>query len=342
VSAAAATTKPLDNRKKAAILMVLLGEEGARKICAGLSASALRVLAQEIAELGPIPPETAAEVLQEYQQMSHGPVSVARGGPDFAAHFFSKTLGPENSRPLVDKVRSLEAIGRNFASIQKAQPQELAAALEAEHPQTAALVLAHLPVAVAKNVLLLLNDVLRVQVVKRLAEMQSFSPEVVEQVSSILQGRLVRQGGEEPEQSSRGGLEATAALLNRAGPQVTKDLLGELEKENAELAASIRNQMFTFEDFAQVPEAGLRELLSQVDKRVLATAFKTSSEAVRKHFFKCMSSRAVEMLQEDIESLGNVRAKDIKQAQLDIVAAARKLEADGKLTLRNQSEEADA
>jgi flagellar motor switch protein FliG len=333
-----AAPKLLSNPRKAAMLMVLLGDEAARKICQHLPEAALRLLAQEIAALGSIPPEEAAEVLQEYQQQSTVKESVARGGPDLATQFLVQALGSEGSRPLVDQVRALETTGKNFEAVQKADPQQIAKVLEPEHPQTIALVLAHLNATVSKNVLLLLPDPARTQAVRRLAEMQNFSPEVVQKISAVLQRRLAL-----PAQADKrpfGGVDTVADLLNRVGPKVTSDLLAGIEKENATLAATIRNQMFTFEDFAEVPETGLRELLSNVDKKVLATGLKGASENLRNHFFKCMSSRAVEMLQEDMEALGPVRSKDVQQAQSEIVAVARKLESEGKMTLKNETEEA--
>jgi flagellar motor switch protein FliG len=318
--------------------MVLLGEEAARKICEQLPEAALRLLAQEIAALGSIPPEEAAEVLQEYQQQNAPKESVGRGGPDFATQLLVKTLGNENSRPLIDQVRSLEVTGKNFEAVQKAEPAQIAKVLEAEHPQTIALVLAHLNAAVSKNVLLLLPDPARTQAVKRLAEMQNFSPEVVQKISVILQRKLVAPA--EQDKRPFGGVDTVADLLNRVGPKVTADLLAGIEKDNAALAATIRNQMFTFEDFVEVPDTGLRELLANLDKKALATGLKGASENLRNHFYKCMSSRAVEMLKEDMEALGPIRSKDVQQAQSEIVAAARKLEAEGKMTLKNETEEA--
>jgi flagellar motor switch protein FliG len=320
------------------MLMVLLGDEAARKICEHLPESALRILAQEIAGLGSIPPEEAAEVLQEYQQQSATKESVGRGGPEFATQFLVKALGNEGSRPLVDQVRALETTSKNFEAVQKADPQQIAKVLEPEHPQTIALVLAHLNAAVSKSVLLLLPEPARTQAVRRLAEMQNFSPEVVQKISAVLQRKLAAPA--EQDKRPFGGVDTVADLLNRVGPKVTSDLLAGIEKDNAHLAATIRNQMFTFEDFAEVPETGLRELLSNVDKKVLATGLKGASENLRNHFFKCMSSRAVEMLKEDMEALGPIRAKDVQQAQSEIVAVARKLEAEGKMTLKNETEEA--
>jgi flagellar motor switch protein FliG len=159
----------------------------------------------------------------------------------------------------------------------------------------------------------------------------------VQKISTVLVRKLV--AAVERDKSSYGGVDSVADLLNRIGPKVTVDLLAGIEKENATLAAKIRNQMFTFEDFVEVPDTGLRELLGQVDKKMLATALKGASENLRNHFFKCMSSRAVEMLKEDLEALGPVRGKDVSQAQSDIVTVARKLESDGKMTLKNETED---
>jgi flagellar motor switch protein FliG len=319
--------------------MILLGEEAARKICERLPPEALRTLAQEIAQLGNIATDCAAEVLQEYQQLASATQdSLARGGPEFATQFLLKTLGNEESRPLVERVRSLGATSKNFEVIQKATPPQIVRVLQQEHPQTIALVLANLNATVSKAVLLLLPEPIRTQAVKRLAEMQNFSAEVVQKISTVLVRKLVAPV--EQDRSSYGGVDTVADLLNRVGPKVTSDLLAGIEKENASLAARIRNQMFTFEDFVEVPETGLRELLAQVDKKMLATALKGASENLRNHFFKCMSSRAVEMLKEDMEALGPIKAKDVTQAQSDIVTVARKLESEGKMTLKNETEDA--
>ncbi len=327
--------------RKAAMLMVLLGEEAARKICEQLPPEALRVLAQEIASLGPIPPDTAAEVLQEYQRLNSGRQEpLARGGPDFATQFLVKTLGADQSRPLLEQVRSVSTTKKNFAAVEKSPPEKIVQVLQREHPQTVALVLAHLSAKVSKAVLLLLQEPLRTQAVKRLAEMQNFSPDVVQKISEMLQRKLVTR--EEQDRRAYEGVDAVADLLNRAGAKLTTDLLAGIEKENAKLAATIRNQMFTFEDFLGVPDLGLRELLAQVDKKILATALKGASENLQKHFYKCMSSRAVEMLKEDMEALGRLKSKDITQAQSDIVTVARKLESEGKMTLKEESEDANA
>jgi len=167
--------------------------------------------------------------------------------------------------------------------------------------------------------------------------LRQFSPEMAQRVAVVLHKRLEALG----EQSRRAyaGLRGVADLLNRLDVAAGKTILESIEGENPTLALSIRNLMFTFEDLLTVPEAGIRELLGQMDKKTLATALRGASEELKNYIFKSMSSRAAEMLKEDMEVLGPMRSKDITNAQLETVSVARKLEAEGKLVLTPESED---
>jgi flagellar motor switch protein FliG len=245
-----------------------------------------------------------------------------------------RALGDEASRPLVrDVIRAKETTNLNLEALEKADPKQLAKLLLEENPQTIALIVAHLRATSSKAVLMALPDEVRIEAIKRLAQMQNFSPEIVSKISGVLCRKLKSFG--EQDRRAYGGVKAVADLLNRLDGKVTTSILETIEKDSGSLALSIRNQMFTFEDFTEVSEAGLRELLSHVDKKTLATSLKSASEGLRGRIFGCMSSRAVEMMKEDMEALGELRAKDINQAQTEIIAAARKLESEGKITLRN-------
>jgi flagellar motor switch protein FliG len=160
---------------------------------------------------------------------------------------------------------------------------------------------------------------------------------MAQRVSLVLHKRMESLG----EQSRRAyaGLRGVADLMNRLELNTTKTILEGIEKEDPKLALSIRNLMFTFEDLLTVPEAGIRELLGQMDKKTLATALRGASEELKNYIFKSMSSRAVEMLKEDMEVLGPVRSRDVHKAQLEAVAVARKLEAEGKITLTQEAAE---
>lgn len=323
---------------KAAILMVLLGEDTASNIYRHLAEQDLQSLTQEIAELEYIPPETAIQILEEYYRLGLTQDYVAQGGGEYARKLLVKAFGEEGAEQLLQQVtRAVEMSVNKLDSLQKADPQQLAKFLETEHPQTIALILAHLDARDAARMLMRLPEALRADAIKRLAQLRNFSPEVAQKVSQALHKRLEALG----EQSRRAyaGFKGVADLLNHLDPASTKTILESIEKDDPKLAINIRNLMFTFEDLVGVPEAGIRELLGQVDKKTLALALRGASEAVKNYLFKSMSSRAVEMLKEDMEVLGPVRSRDVQKAQQEAVAVARKLEAEGKIVLGAESED---
>src|SRR5438477_2425974 len=290
----------LSGRRKAAVLLVLLGDEAATGVYRNLPEDELRAITREIAELEYISPEMGAEVLTEYYNLTVTQNYLSQGGHELASRLLMKAFGEQGAKVLIDELsRAQEASAQNLDTLQKTDPQQLAKFIQGEHPQTIALVLAHLNAKAARSVLMLLPEKTRAQAVKRLAEMQQFSPEMVKKISLVLHKRLVTLG----QQSRRayGGVKAVADVLNQMDQLSSGGILETIEQDNIPLATSIRNLMFTFNDFLEIPETGLRELLAQVDKKTLGIALKAASEDLRNHFFKGMSSRAVEMMKEDME-----------------------------------------
>jgi flagellar motor switch protein FliG len=317
---------------------VLLGEEVASHIYRNLAEQDVHRLTQEIADLDRISPETAIAVLDEYHKLALTQDYLAQGGTEYAEKLLIKAFGEDGARQLLQHVtHAAEMSASKLDSLQKSDPQQLAKYLEREHPQTIALVLAHLTAKQASALLLRLPEEMRAEAVKRLAQLRQFSPDVAQKISSVLHRKLEALG----EQSRRAyaGFKGVADLLNHLEPTSSKTILEMIEKEDAKLALSIRNLMFTFEDLIGVPETGVRELLGQIDKKTLALALRGASEDLKSYIFKTMSSRAVEMLKEDMEVLGPVRSKDIHKAQFEAVEVARKLEADGKLVLTPDKED---
>jgi flagellar motor switch protein FliG len=336
VSPAAETA--LNGPRKAAIFLLLLGDELAIGIYKNLPDSEIRLITQEIAELGNVSPSVASQVLKEFSRLSSNHEAFARGGQEYAHKLLVKAFGEQGAKALLEEVnKAQEANAQSLDTLQKTDPQQLAKFLQGEHPQTIALVLAHLNSRTARNVLMLLPEKVRGQTVKRVAQMQQFSPEMVKKISKVLHERLLSIG----QQSRRafGGVKAVADLLNQIDQDATKSILETIEEDDAQLATSIRNLMFTFEDFLEVEDSGMRELLGQVDKKTLAAALKGASEDLKNHFFKCMSTRAAEMLKEDMEALGPMRSRDVHTAQQEIVNTARKLEGEGKMFLKAEQEE---
>jgi len=344
MTAAAETAKAppaqnLSGIRKAAILLVLLGDEADSLIYRNLPQEELQMLTEEISELEYISPETAAQILQEYYRLTVTEEYLAQGGADYAKTLLVKAFGEDGAKHLLEQVESYqEARATNLDSLQRADPQQLVMFVEGEHPQTIALVLAHLGLKPASDILLLLPDKTRAEVVRRLAEMHQFSPEMVQKISLVLNKKLKALG--EQNRRAYGGIKAVSDMLNRVEPGTVKTILETIEQDDPKLALSIRNLMFTFEDFLSVPESSMRELLSHLDKKALALALKGSSEDMKNHIFKTMSSRASQMLKEDMEALGPVRSKEVTAAQQEIVQSARKLEAEGKLTLKSFGDDA--
>jgi flagellar motor switch protein FliG len=323
---------------KAAILLVLLGEEIASLIFKHLNQPEVQKITEEIAEMGAVDPDEALAILQEYHGLAVTQEYVAQGGMEYAHRLLVKSFGDEGARAMLAAVtRAQELSASKLDSLQKADPQQLANFLQGEHPQTIALIMAHLDPKQACALLMKLPEETRAAAVKRLAELRQFSPEMAQKVSMVLHRRLQALG----EQSRRAyaGFKGVADLLNRMDATSGKAILELIERDDARLAMGIRNLMFTFDDLLGVPEAGIRELLAQLDKKTLAQALKGASTQLRDHIFKSMSSRAVEMLKEDMETLGPVRSKEVAKAQLECVATARKLEAEGKMQLKQESED---
>jgi len=156
-------------------------------------------------------------------------------------------------------------------------------------------------------------------------------------VSTVLNRRL-RSVGDQSKRTDF-GFRDVAELMNRLDPMIAREILENIEKDEPQLVTNIRNLMFTFDDFFEVPDQELRELMNSIDKKVLMTALKGASEDLRSHFYRTMSTRAVEMMKEDAEVMGPVRSKDVAKAQAEIIAIARKLESEGKLVLKSEGED---
>lgn len=319
--------------RKAAILLVAVGEELAKEILRALPEADVQRLTEELADLRGVAPGISGDILEEFWELLETQNFMVHGGIDYASRLLVDTFGAERAEDLLALVRrSQEAAQGNLAKLQRTDPQQLGKLLDAEHPQTIALVLAHLDPRKASMVLDNLSEDHKVVSIQRLAEMRQFSPEMAQKVAHILHRRLENVG--DTQRKSYSGFKAVADLLNRLNAEESKKILENIEEQQPELALNIRNLMFTFEDLVTVPPATIREIVSGVDKRQLALALRGANEELRAQVFKAMSSRAVEMLKEDMEVLGPVRSREVAQAQQEILNLARRLEAEGKVVLK--------
>jgi len=329
-------TTQMSGVRKAAILMVAVGEDIAKEILRALPEGDVQRITEELADLRSVAPEVSAEVLEEFWEVLESQHILLHGGLDYASRLLRETFGKQRADDLLMLVRrAQEASHGNLGKLQKTDPQQLGKLLDSEHPQTIALVLAHLDPRRASQVLDNLSEEHKVVSIRRLAEMRQFSPEMAQKVALILHRRLENVG--DTKRKSYSGFKAVADLLNRLNAEETKRILETIEENQPELALNIRNLMFTFEDLVTVPPATIRELVSAVDKRQLALALRGANDELRAAIFKAMSARAVEMLKEDMEVMGPVRSREVAAAQQEILSLARRLEAEGKVILKMEA-----
>lgn len=325
----------LSGMRKAAILMALLGEEAAATIFHHLSEEDLQGLTHEISRLGSVSKEVSLKVLEEYQQMTVAQDQIAQGGHDVATRLLVRAFGEHGAQAMVQRlVRSQEVNSSRVESLQRIDPKQLARFLEGEHPQTIALILGHLETKQASSLLMCLPHPVRAESVRRLANLRQFSPAMAEKVAIVLNRRLRSVG--EQKKKTYSGFQNVADLMNNIDATTSGEILETIEREESQLASNIRDLMFTFDDFLGVSEVQLRAVSGAVDKKVLTLALKGATENLRTHFYATMSSRAIEMMKEEADLLGPVRSKDVNKAQMDVVAAARKLEMEGKIVLKSE------
>ena len=323
--------------RKAAILVMTLGEETSKALLRGLGEHEIQRLTEELSRVGEISPQEQTQVLLEFYGLLETQQYILRGGPDYASRLLTETFGRQRAEELLrDVTRIGDSQVGDIAALQKMDPAQLSKFLEGEHAQTVALVLAHLNPKRGSAVLMQLPEDLRVDAVRRLAEMRQFSPEMAQRVAMILYKRIHALGANG--RQSYAGFKAVADLLNRMESTASRSILESIEQQEPSLAIGIRNLMFTFDDLLTVPPNSIRELVGAADKRTLAMSLKSADDSLRAHLFAAMSSRAVEMMQEDMESLGPVRGKDVAAAQQDLLTLARKLEGEGKMILKMETD----
>jgi len=330
---ASASSSSLSGVRKAAIFLVAVGDEVGKKILQNLAEADVQRLTEEIADLRSVSPDLSQEVVEEFYQLLETQQYMVHGGLDYATRLLVDAFGKQRAEDMLALVRrAQEASQSDLTVLQRVDPQQLGKFLESEHPQTIAVVLAHLDARRGSIVIDSLSEERRVQAIRRLAAMRQFSPEMAQRVAMILHRRLENMG--DTGRKAYSGFKAVADLLNRMESEETKKILDEIEAADVAMALSIRNLMFTFDDLVTIPPASIREIVAAADKRQLALALRGAQDDLRAHVFAAMSSRAADMLKEDMEVMGPVRAREVAGAQHEILALARNLEAEGKVILK--------
>lgn len=323
----------LTGPKKAAILLLSLGEEGASEILKNLEDREIQQVGYYMARFTDVAPEELDNVLEEFYRkvamQDQGVVINASG--DFVKNALVKALGDDKAKDLVDNLRSSSDEG-SLDSLKWLEPKVIAGFIMNEHPQTIALIMAHLddPEQTAM-VLKELPENLQADVAYRMAILEAIPPGVVREIEEVLARELKTSGATST--AKVGGVESVAEMLNTMDKATESRILATIEESNPDLAEQIRELMFTFEDLVLVDPAGMQAILKEMPQNDLVLALKTASDAVKEHIFSNMSERASDMVRDDLDALGPSRVVDIDAAQQKMVKIARKLEEEGKIII---------
>ena len=329
---------PVTGIRKAAILCMTLGRDKAAEIMRQLTATEVEELGREIAMTRSVEPETVQIVLQEFRGVFQAAEAAARGGVMIAQEILEKALGPQRARVILDRIQE-QIADTGLKRLKKAAPEVLSTALRGEHPQTIALILAHLDPRQAAGVITGMNPELAGDVLYRVARMDKISPEMLALVEAGLANKTDLSLSQEMTRS--GGSQAVAKMLNLTGGSLEKTLLEVIDKRSNEIATQVKNLMFVFEDLRLLDGKALQRLLREIDAKELALALKAASEELKQHIFTSMSERAAAALKEELEFMGPVKVRDVEAAHSRIIEAMRMLEDSGEILISGRGGEDD-
>ncbi|WP_310440698.1 flagellar motor switch protein FliG [Sulfuricurvum sp.] len=321
--------------QKVAILLVQLGEDVTATIFSRMNVESITEISKFIANNRSIEKNIGAAVLEEFYAIIQSNQYLNTGGMDYAREILYKALGPEEAKKVLERLSKTMQGAQNFSYLAKIKPQQLADFIMNEHPQTVALILAHMDPSAAAETLYIFPDDLRAEVAMRMAKLGDISPSIIKRVSAVLESKLESLASYKVEV---GGPRAVADVFNRLGAKASKATLSQIEQLDQELAASIKEMMFTFEDMVDLDGNSIREILKAVDKNDLMLALKNAAEELKEKFYANMSQRAKDAFIEELQFLGAVKMKEVEGAQRRIVDAVQALAEQGILQL-GESEE---
>jgi flagellar motor switch protein FliG len=312
----------LTGAQRVAALMITIGTSAAANVLSRLPPEAAEKVAAEILVTKSIRPQVRDQVLEDTFSALFSHMTDLQGGPQYALELFVEAFGEQKGMDLLEKVSAAQ-IRPPFDFILRADPMQVAQLLESEHPQTIAIVLAHLEPRAAAKILTLLEASLQVEVARRIAETDQTTPEAVAVVEEGISRRMVNVV---QESTKVGGRKPLAQVLNQVDRTTERQILGSLQQIDAELADEVRKFMFVFEDIALLDERSMQRLVREIDQKDLALALRNVDEDLKQRFFRNMSSRAAEMLRDEMSVGGQVRIKNVEEAQGRIVEIVKRLE----------------
>jgi len=325
-----AERQTLNGAEKAALFLMVMGEEFTATIFNHLDEKEVKAIGEEMTRIKNINPKAISSVLNEFLGAINGDKILGGSGGRFFERTVSRAFSPNKANTLLSKVESRKG-QEYFEKLESLSPEMVVNFISGEHPQTIALILSNIGNEMAGKVVKLLPEEIQSDVIVRIARLDSVSSDIVSEIQEILAEQVssIGEAGPKPQ----GGPEAAAEILNQVDRKTESAILEKIEEDEEELAEEIRQSMFIFEDFINLDDRSIRALLKEIGNEELLLALKTASESLKDRIFGNLSQRAAEMLKEDMEVMGPVKLVEVEQAQQMIIKTARRLEEEGKIVM---------
>lgn len=320
--------------QKAAILLLSFGEGISAEIFKNMTEFEIKRIGSAMSRLGRMEQDVVDDVIMEFYTILQQNKKFFYGGNDYTKKVIGAAFKGTDADSIIDQL-SLGS-SANLDSLELIDPRTLATFIRNEHPQTIALILAHLDPKKCGETLKLLPEALHTEILLRIANLDAVAPEIIDEIDDVLRNEIQAMGSLHTQKI--GGVEPIAEMLNLIDKATEEQILDGLEERDPDLAEQVRQLMFVFDDLVKVDDRGIQELVKNVQNDKWKIALKTASESVRELIFKNMSERAGQMLREDMEAMPAVKLADVEAAQYEIVQIARKLEEEGKIVIAQGGE----
>jgi flagellar motor switch protein FliG len=323
--------------EKSAILLLALGEDIIPLVFKHLNDQEIQRISNYMSYTRSVDLETVNEIIEEFAEMTGSVGGMVAGGKEYVRKLLEKALDPEKAEWIINNL-SIPTLETGLEALRWLDARTIARFLQGEHPQTIAVIVAHLDPTQAGTVLMSLPPSLQAEVLLRIAKLEHIPPGVIQELDKVLRNELKATGAFETGQV--GGIQSVAEILNNVDQSSEREIMEQIEQINANLADEIRQLMFVFEDLLGVDDRGMQMILKEVSNEDMTLALKTASEELREKTFRNMSQRAADMLREELEVMGPVRLTDVEKAQQKITQIAKRLEAEGKIVIGGKGDNA--
>jgi flagellar motor switch protein FliG len=320
----------MNGTDKAAILLLYLGPEATSKVFEHMEDIEIKRISQSMACLGHVPRNSIQEVINEYMDITDPETGMFSQGEEFVRKILEKALGPERAEVLLKEL-SVANYGDMSDMLANMDSKTIANFLSQEHPQTIAVILAKLKAKHTSEIIGYLPQELQAEVVMRIADVDQVSPEIIAEIEDVMRRELSAAGG--VQRFKVGGVEKVVDMFNHFDRSREKQILDKLDVIKPPLAEVIRKHLFTFEDFIHLDDRGIQAIMREVSNDTLTLALKAATDELKEKIFRNISSRAGEMIKEDLEVMGPVRLSDVERAQSEIIKIVRRLEEEGQLVI---------